>query len=422
MLKKLLIVLVSAILTTSIAYLLLLMNVKEGALTDRIAINAIVKLTEQNWGALKGNEYGDSPYEFAILNSAGALLYQTTDGIAVTVNEAINNRDTLIDIIVEDQIVGKIIINNDYSSVFMNLKRQFTIVFLAAIFIQALLCLAFILYLNRNILRPFRKMQLFARYIAKGELDIPLEMDHNHMFGAFTESFDMMREELAAARHNEYLANKSKKELVATLSHDIRTPVSSIKAITELMLLRAMDEKNSRQLNTLYSKADQIDHLITDMFHATMEELNELQVNVTDEFSSLLDTVINNANYYEQIKVGPIPECIIAVDPLRLQQVIDNVVNNSLKYARTSIDIVCEIREGFLEVDIMDFGPGVPDEELPLLFNKFYRGSRVGAQSGSGLGLYISRYMLRKMQGDMVGINRQDGFTMKLLIPLAGYN
>ncbi|MDQ0194818.1 HAMP domain-containing sensor histidine kinase [Paenibacillus wynnii] len=420
MLKKLLIVLLIAVLATSTAYLLLLLNVKEGASTDRIAINGIVKLTVQNWGALKGNEYGNTPYDFAIIDASGTLLYQTKTGIAVTVNEAINNRDTLIDIVVDDQHVGKVIINNDYNNVFLKLKQQFSLVFAASIAMLFLLCLVFILYLDRTIFRPFRKMQLFARHIAKGDLNIPLEMDHNHMFGAFTESFDMMREELAAARHNEYLANKSKKELVATLSHDIRTPVSSIKAITELMLLKTTDEKNSRQLNTLYSKADQIDHLVTDMFHATMEELNELQVNVTDELSSLLDAVISNANYYEHIKVGTIPECIISVDSLRLQQVIDNVVNNSLKYARTSIDIISEIREGFLEVDIMDYGPGVPDEELPLLFNKFFRGSRVGAQSGSGLGLYISRYMLRKMQGDMIGINRQDGFTMKLLIPLAG--
>jgi signal transduction histidine kinase len=265
-------------------------------------------------------------------------------------------------------------------------------------------------------------MQRFARHIALGELDIPLEMDRNHMFGAFTESFDMMREELAAARHSEYLANKSKKELVASLSHDIKTPVSSIKAITELMLLSAGDDKITRQLNTLYSKADQIDHLVTDMFHATMEELDELQVNITEEHSRLLAALIENANYYERITAAPIPECLITADLLRLQQVVDNVVNNSCKYAGTAIDIEFEIIEGFLEVQFNDYGPGVPGDELPLLFNKFYRGSRAMNQSGSGLGLYISRYMLRKMHGDMVCFNRKDGFTVKLIIPLAGKN
>lgn len=420
MLKKLLIVLMIAVLATSTAYVLLLLNVKEGASTDRIAINGIVKHTEQNWGALKGYEYEDTPYDFTIIDLTGTLLYQSKAGIAVTVNEAINNRDTLIDIVVDDQYVGKVIINNDYNHVFLKLKQQFSLVFLVSILMLFLLCLAFILFLDRTIFRPFSKMQFFAKHIAKGDLNTPLEMDPHHMFGAFTESFDMMREELAAARHSEYLANKSKKELVASLSHDIKTPVSSIKAITELMLLSARDDKIGRQLNTLYSKADQIDHLVTDMFHATMEELNELQVKVTDEYSSILATFIENSNYYEKITPEPIPECIISVDPLRLQQVIDNVVNNSYKYAGTSIKVVFDIREGFLEVDIMDYGSGVPDEELPLLFNKFFRGAGAETQSGSGLGLYISRYMMRKMHGDIVCINRQDGFTVKLLIPLAG--
>lgn len=418
--KKLLLVLLIAVLSASAVYTLLLLNVQEGATTDSAAINAIVKLTEQNWGALKEETYGDNPYDFAIINASGTLLYQTKDGIAVTINEAINNRDTLIDVVVDRQIVGKVIINNDYDTVFMHLKQQFTLVFAVSILLLSLLCITYILYLNTTIFRPFRNMQLFAKHIAKGDLDMPLEMDPNHMFGAFTESFDMMREELAAARHSEYLANKSKKELVASLSHDIKTPVASIKAITELMLLSAGDEKISRQLNTLYSKADQIDHLVTDMFHATMEELNELQVSVTDEYSRLLTLLIDNANFYERITTGPIPECIITVDPLRLQQVIDNIVNNSYKYAGTSIHIVCEVREAYLEVDIMDYGPGVPDEELPLLFNKFFRGSLAGTQSGSGLGLYISRYLLRKMHGDIVCVNRPDGFTVKLLIPLAG--
>lgn len=107
---------------------------------------------------------------------------------------------------------------------------------------------------------------------------------------------------------------------------------------------------------------------------------------------------------------------------LRLQQVIDNVVNNSNKYAGTPIDVAFEIVEGFLVMQFNDYGPGVSGDELPLLFNKFYRGSRAVYQSGSGLGLYISRYLMRKMHGDIVCYSNGNGFTVKLLIPLAGKN
>ena len=111
-----------------------------------------------------------------------------------------------------------------------------------------------------------------------------------------------MREELAAARQSEYAANRSKKELVASLSHDIKTPVASIKAVTELMLIRAADDKVIKQLNTIYSKAEQINLLVTDMFHATLEELQELKVTVTEELSIVLDGMLANVNYDDQIK------------------------------------------------------------------------------------------------------------------------
>lgn len=424
MAKKLLIALLITVLAASIIQILLLQNLKEERSPDRAAINTIVKLTEQNWETLHGDLYKDSPYEFAIIDTASQLKYQTRKAIALTVNEAINNRDTLIDVIVQDKIVGKVIINNDYQTIFIHMKKQFTMVFAAMLLLLSLLSFGYIMYLNTTVLRPFHKMQQFAKHIARGDLEVPLKMDRNHMFGAFTESFDLMREELAAARHSEYLANKSKKELVASLSHDIKTPVASIKAITELMLLSTGDDKSSKQLNTLYSKADQIDRLVTDMFHSTLEELNELGVSLTEEHSHRLSIIINNANFYERIIADPLPDCIIAVDPLRLQQVIDNVVNNSYKYAYTGtpIEMKFEIRDHYLEVDILDYGPGVPEEELPLVFNKFYRGSLAVNQNGAGLGLYISRYMMRKMQGDIVCTNRQDGFTVKLLIPLAGMN
>ncbi|MNO83922.1 Alkaline phosphatase synthesis sensor protein PhoR [compost metagenome] len=422
MVKKLLLALLLTVFAASITLVFLILHLKVETTTDRVAINTIVKLTEQNWDQLDPNLYTESPYDFAIIDASDTIRYQTENAISVTVNEAINNRDTLIDVFVQDKMVGKVIINNDYRTIFVHMKQQFIQVSILMLLLLTILGIFYIWFLNRSILRPFDKMQQFAKHIARGDLEVPLEMDRNHLFGAFTESFDMMREELAAARHSEYLANKSKKELVASLSHDIKTPVASLKAITELMLVSASDEKTNRQLNTLYAKADQIDRLVTDMFHSTLEELNELKVSLTEENSHLLSEIINNINFYERISAASVPDCIITVDPLRLQQVIDNVVNNSYKYANsgTPIDITFEIRDHYLEVDILDYGPGVPEEELPLIFNKFFRGSLAVNQNGAGLGLYISRYMMQKMQGEIMCSNRQNGFTVKLIIPLAG--
>ena len=275
-------------------------------------------------------------------------------------------------------------------------------------------------YCERSILKPFRKLQGFARHIASGSLDIPLEMDKNNLFGAFTESFDLMRNELSKAKENERAADRSKKELVASLSHDIKTPVASIKAVTELMILTANSEKEIKQLETINIKAEQINSLITNMFHATLEELQALSVTAAEIESTAIANTVKNADYENRVKPFSIPSCIVIADLSRLQQVFDNIAGNSYKYAGTEIEINSQIDGRYLIIDIIDFGQGVADDELPLITNKFYRGKNTGAKSGYGLGLYISKYLLEQMSGNLFCENRSDGFAVKVMLRLAG--
>ena len=283
----------------------------------------------------------------------------------------------------------------------------------------AFIGICFYLYCERSVLKPFRKLRRFARDVAMGNLDIPLEMDKYRRFGAFTESFDLMREELKKARENERAADRSKKELVASLSHDIKTPVASIKAAAELMLVKPKDEKEKIQLERINEKAEQINLLVTDMFHATLEELQELSVTSAEVHSTVIPQLIQNADYKGQVKPFSIPNCIVWADPVRLQQVFDNIIVNSYKYAGTNIEINAFFDEKFLVIEIIDFGPGALDDELPLLFNKFYRGKNAVDKSGYGLGLHISKFLLEQMSGELRCGNRQGGFAVRLALQLA---
>lgn len=280
-------------------------------------------------------------------------------------------------------------------------------------------CLIYAVYIDRSIFRPFRKLQAFARHVAEGKLDMPLEMEKGNGFGAFAESFDLMREELAKARENERLANQSKKELVASLSHDIKTPVASIKAVSEVMILNSVIEDDISQLEVINAKADQINTLITNMFSATLEELQELTVRVTEESSVLLGDLIKNVDYNNRATISPIPECIVLIDMLRLLQVIDNIISNSYKYAGTSIGVLVNIKGQYLEIEFKDYGRGVSPEEIPLLFNKFYRARNSVGKSGTGLGLYISQYLMDKMSGDIICRNIDGGFVVILRLHIA---
>ncbi len=274
-------------------------------------------------------------------------------------------------------------------------------------------------YLRRNILKPFQQLKTYASHVATGNLDLPLPIDRQNAFGLFSESFDLLRVELKKSREREHAANKAKKELIAGLSHDIKTPIASIKAISELTLATNEDDKLKGKLKIIYDKAEQINHLVTDMFHATLEELGELSVTVQDEYSTLLLGILTNADYLHKAKLGVIPECILSMDKVRLWQVIDNIFANSYKYAGTEIEILFHLSPTYLEIDISDYGPGVEDEELPLLYNKFYRGKNAVQQEGYGLGLFISKYLMEKQNGDLMCFNTKEGFTTRLILSLS---
>jgi signal transduction histidine kinase len=276
------------------------------------------------------------------------------------------------------------------------------------------------LYCEKRVLSPFRRLRKFARDIAAGELDVPLEMDKGGVFGAFTESFDVMRDQLKIARENAREAERAKKELVASLSHDIKTPVASIKAAVELSLLTAADEKEKARLEQIGAKAEQINTLITDMFHATLQELRQLAVNTAEIHSTLLPGLIKNADHKGKAKPFAIPDCIVLADTVRLQQVFDNIIGNSYKYAGTDIEIHAGFEGNFLAVTTSDFGGGIPAEELPLITGKFYRGKNSADKSGYGLGLYISKSIMEKMNGKLECRTSENGFSVRLMFLIAG--
>ncbi|MDN4494867.1 HAMP domain-containing sensor histidine kinase [Ureibacillus aquaedulcis] len=418
---NLLIVMILVVFSAGITSSLIIIMSKKTPEMDLVAINDVVKTVEKNWGHVGEETFrnSDLAQPFTIIDYSGTVIYRTPGNHFNNNNEAIKNRDTFIDLRQDNEIVGKIIIRNNEQEIMQQMKNELVASISLILGLLLIVTLFFIIYIDRTLLKPFKQLQNFAVNVVRGNLEIPLNMNKNNYFGAFTESFDLLREELGAARQREYESNRSKKELVATLSHDIKTPVASIKAVSELMLLQAKDDKVIKHVNTIYSKAEQIDLLVTDMFHATLEELQQLRLTVAEESSEVLMEMIENVNYGNKIAYDHIPQCIILIDPIRMQQVIDNIISNSYKYAGTNVSIKSQINQGYLELYIMDFGTGVSEGELPLLFNKYYRGKNVLGKNGSGLGLYISKYFIENMDGQIRCCNREDGFTVVMKIKLA---
>ena len=282
-------------------------------------------------------------------------------------------------------------------------------------------------YIRRTVIIPFDDMRRFASDVAAGDLDTPLAMDRENMFGAFSESFDIMREELRASRARELALQKKEREMVASLSHDLKTPITGIKLTSELMTAvfsqhegteLAVPPDMTRKMENIYRRAEEINILVTDLFSSTLEDLGEFKVNCTDERTDVIAQIVSKHDPQGLVRMSELPEALVHIDQLRLSQVIGNIISNSYKYAGTPIDIGSRLDDGFLEMTIADSGPGVSEEETELITNKFYRGKEHGDKEGSGLGLYIAKILMEKMGGE-ISVKNAGGLCVTLLIPLS---
>jgi signal transduction histidine kinase len=277
-------------------------------------------------------------------------------------------------------------------------------------------------YLYFAVLRPFGKLKGFADSIARGNFDVPLKYERSNYFGKFTWAFDSMRNEITKARQCEKEAVENNKTVIATLSHDIKTPIASIRAYAE-GLQANMDtspEKREKYLSVLMRKCDEVAKLTNDLFLHSLSDLDKLKINAeTFEVCSFVETVVSEiAGEHQDVTFAkPDFEALVSADKNRLTQIIENLINNSRKYAKTPIDIKLTHADGEVNIHFTDYGKGIPDSDMPFIFDKFYRGKNVENEQGSGLGLYIVKYLVEKMGGSVLLHNHTNSFEAIVTLP-----
>lgn len=347
------------------------------------------------------------------------ILLLSDERYALRLQEALKKEALILDYFQGETLAGKIVWQENekyYEQMEERLQTQ-TLFIWGLVFLCGCILLGVLYY---RLVRPFQNLQRFAMQVAKGNLDFPLPMKKSNYFGAFTESFDLMREELKRAKESEYKANQSKKELMAELSHDIKTPIATIEATCEVLQVKEENSDTLKKVELIDSKAKMIHKLVDNLFHATLEELAVLKVEPMEESSLCVMDMFSELNYYGELVVtDKIPECLVMMDKLRLQQVIDNCFNNAWKYAGTAVEVSFKEQPEVIQIKIKDNGPGVSEEELPLILEKFYRGSNAKGKAGSGLGLYLAKTFMEQMQGAMEYYN-EDGFVVELSLRKVG--
>ena len=384
---------------TALSIDLLELNTKRGEIEEELHAGNDIQSVEQKYGC-----------EIVLVTDND---YQSTN------NRFIKDGMSVFDYNEDGKIAGKIafdVRSSEYSKI-IKMSRTEILITLGAAYFAGMLLLFAVWYFY---IKPFRKLTDFAANVSKGNLDVPLNIYRHNYFGAFTESFDRMRDALKRSKEREDAANRSKKELVAELSHDIKTPVATIKATCEVMEIKYKDPDVLEKVKVIKSKASSVESLVDNMFRATLDDLEELKVTPREESSLIIDSMFNDLRFYGTVeRKSDIPECLILVDKLRLEQVIDNIAGNSFKYAGTPLEVDFRSDKENIYVILSDRGPGVPEDELAMLTTKFYRGSDASesGKEGSGLGLYLASQFMEKMGGGLELKNREGGgFTAEIII------
>lgn len=366
----------------------------------------------------------------------GAQIVITDTELCEEVINAYANNSLVMDFAPDGEIIGKIIYDDKLDSFNTEksyFKKRMLVIWSVVLILGYLLMLLVYLFL----IKPVREFSKFSNEISKGNLDVKLPIHRGNMFDTFTESFDQMREELKASKEREIEAEKAKKEIMAELSHDINTPVASIQATCEVLDMQlSRREKSSEnddfreKVGMISSKTETISKIMENVLHSTMDELDKIEINVREESSVIIESYFRNLqNYGNIIMENHIPECLINIDRLRMEQVIDNVVGNSHKYAGTDIhvsfsevlDIIKNSKEKceYIKIRIKDDGPGVSEKDLPLITDKYYRSDAAKDKKGYGLGMYLVDMYMKK-QGGGIEYYNDNGFVVELLVRKAG--
>ena len=247
-------------------------------------------------------------------------------------------------------------------------------------------------------------------------------MDRGNVFGAWSESFDLMRTELRAARAREQETRASKERLVADIGHDIRTPLATITATAELIRATTADAGQDERLALVVRQAHRIDSLVTDLVRTHGADDPALALAPVELPAERLAPILTECDHLRLVDLAPLPQALVRIDPGRLAQVVGNVVTNSYKYASTRIDATARVLpdEPFLELRLADHGPGAPEAELALLTRRGHRGPNAEGTPGQGLGLHTAADLMERMGGGLdLSLGDDGGLVVGLMLPLA---
>lgn len=313
--------------------------------------------------------------------------------------------------------------NNIHSYANLKIVAAFAMILIAfTIFLSILLTNRFLTkFVLRRIEEPLNILAGGVHELRDGNLDFRIAYNRQDEFQPICEDFNEMAGRLKESVQRLQQQEQSRKELIAGISHDIRSPLTSIQAYVEGLLdgVAKTPKTQQRYLETVKTKAEDLEHIVSQLFLFSKMELGEYPEK--PQPIRLDETIVNavtalREEYSEKglmVDMELVPFTLTA-DPVQVERIITNILENSLKYKSKKVGkvwITLHRTENGCCLSFFDDGPGVPPEALPHLFEVFYRSdpSRQNPGKGSGLGLAIVANAVKRMSGIITAENNKTG-------------
>ncbi len=342
--------------------------------------------------------------------------FETIEKVSEFVPTEICNNDYVV-----EEVAGKLfrieylIKNEGYTFVLMNIGMC------AAL----LLTIGVLVYIGRKVIKPFDKMSSLTEELAKGNLSTPIKEEKSRFFGRFLWGMDMLRENLEDSKSKTLEYQKEKKTMLLSLSHDVKTPLSAIQLYTKALSdgVYDSDEKRQEALDGILSKTEEIRGYVDEIYKLSREDFMELEVKVGEVY--LKDVIEGIEAYYRdklsvlhtELEVGEFDNALLSADKDRLVESLQNLMENAIKYGDGKwIGITFSEEEDCKLITVSNSGCALKESEMTDIFDSFYRGSNTDNIQGNGLGLYIVKQLMTKMDGDVYAEIEGDIFRVTLVV------
>ena len=286
--------------------------------------------------------------------------------------------------------------------------------------------IAVMFYIRYSVLKPFNQIVEMPYELSKGHLKTELRENKNRFFGKFVWGLELLRQSLETSKRRELELEKDKKTMILSISHDIKTPLSTIKLYSKAIYdnLYTSDEKKSEAAHLIEEKAAQIENFVAELISASTRDILDLQVS-TGEFylSELIERI--RKTYCEKLKllktdfiIDKDEDILLKGDLDRLIEVFENIIENAIKYGDGKFVRISFSDEDYCKlITVTNSGTPVPSTDFIHMFESFWRGANAQNRSGSGLGLYICKEIMKKMDGDIFAESTDTTMSFNVVVP-----